>query len=580
MSLNLSVVKKEWNVNGNMQIFVYLAVVVTAVQGLNDAIRLGGLFHVRDNLQELAFLNAVEYTSRVLSKRLVAQARRVPEHNSFQVSRTVCEMISTGVAAIFGPESPETATHVQSICDAKEIPHIETRWDPNQRSKLCSLNVYPHPASLSQALVDVVKAWRWKTFTVIYQTEYELVKFSEVLKLSDSKEYVIIVRQLDEGDNYRETLRTVKNSGSTNIILDCSIEILPEVLKQAQQVGLMVAEYSFIIANLDLHTIDLEFLQYGGTNITGFSLVNPEDKVVIDTVRMWSERESKNQRVLGVTPSNVRLDAALMNDAVWLFSKAARELHYAKNVSVMPLDCSSKDAWSLGTSLANYMKHTEVKGMTGLVKIHKEEGFRIEFTLHLNELTGEGLKSIGTWNTTQGLNLTRPFADLNGVGDDENLVNKTFIVLIAMSPPYGMLKEDSRQLSGNDRFEGFGIDLIHELSLMLGFNYTYVVQHDGNFRVPEQGDEAVERDDEGDHGREGRSGNHGFDNHARPGERCRLHDAIHDAGHQHLIQTADATAAESLLLPVALLERSLDVHAGSLLRRLVAAVLHGENQPV
>lgn len=251
----------------------------------------------------------------------------------------------------------------------------------------------------------------------------------------------------------------------------------------------------------DLHTIDLEFLQYGGTNITGFSLVNPEDKVVIDTVRMWSERESKNQRVLGVTPRNVRLDAALMNDAVWLFSKAARELHYAKNVSVMPLECNSKDAWSLGTSLANYMKHvshayrgigrqncttdpllqTEVKGMTGLVKIHKEEGFRIEFTLHLNELTSDGLKSIGTWNTTQGLNLTRPYADMAGAGEDDNLVNKTFIILIAMSPPYGMLKEDSRQLSGNDRFEGFGIDLIHELSLMLGFNYTYVVQHDGNY---------------------------------------------------------------------------------------------------
>lgn len=182
-----------------MKVLVYFTVLVTAVQGLNDAIRLGkssvaentifpderhssisagGLFHVRDNLQELAFLNAVEYTSRVLSKRLVAQARRVPEHNSFQVSRTVCEMISTGVAAIFGPESSETATHVQSICDAKEIPHIETRWDPNQRSKLCSLNIYPHPASLSQALVDVVKAWKWKTFTVIYQVNLPSPGFS------------------------------------------------------------------------------------------------------------------------------------------------------------------------------------------------------------------------------------------------------------------------------------------------------------------------------------------------------------------------------------------------------------------
>lgn len=59
-----------------------------------------------------------------------------------------------------------------------------------------------------------------------------------------------MVRQLDEGDDYRPVLRTVKNSGSTNIILGCRIDVLPEVLKQAQQVGLMVSEYSFIVSNL------------------------------------------------------------------------------------------------------------------------------------------------------------------------------------------------------------------------------------------------------------------------------------------------------------------------------------------
>lgn len=44
-----------------------------------------------------------------------------------------------------------------------------------------------------------------------------------------------------------------------------------------------------------------------------------------------------------------------------------------------------------------------------------------------------------------------------------------------------MLKDSAVQLNGNDRFEGFGIDLIHELSLMLGFNYTFQLQDDGNY---------------------------------------------------------------------------------------------------
>ena len=53
------------------------------------------------------------------------------------------------------------------------------------------------------------------------------------------------------------------------------------------------------------------------------------------------------------------------------------------------------------------------------------------------------------------------------------------ISLCTQSPPYGMLKDSPVKLTGNERFEGFGIDLIHELSLMLGFNYTFILQEDG-----------------------------------------------------------------------------------------------------
>ena len=50
---------------------------------------------------------------------------------------------------------------------------------------------------------------------------------------------------------------------------------------------------------------------------------------------------------------------------------------------------------------------------------------------------------------------------------------------VFQTQPYGMLKETTKKLSGNDRYEGFAIDLIQELSEILGFNYTFVVQEDG-----------------------------------------------------------------------------------------------------
>lgn len=46
--------------------------------------------------------------------------------------------------------SGTTSTHIQSICDAMEIPHIETRWDFVVRRDDYSINLYPNPKIISK----------------------------------------------------------------------------------------------------------------------------------------------------------------------------------------------------------------------------------------------------------------------------------------------------------------------------------------------------------------------------------------------------------------------------------------------
>lgn len=36
-------------------------------------------------------------------------------------------------------------------------------------------------------------------------------------------------------------------------------------------------------------------------------------------------------------------------------------------------------------------------------------------------------------------------------------------------------------LTGNDRYEGFGVDIIQELSQMYGFKYQLILQDDGDY---------------------------------------------------------------------------------------------------
>jgi len=82
----------------------------------------------------------------------------------------VCSLLRNGVVAIFGPLSlGPTSTHTQSICDALEIPHVETRWDFQLHRDDLSINLYPKTAVLAKAYVDLVKAWNWQTFAIAYE---------------------------------------------------------------------------------------------------------------------------------------------------------------------------------------------------------------------------------------------------------------------------------------------------------------------------------------------------------------------------------------------------------------------------
>ncbi|XP_014247016.1 glutamate receptor ionotropic, kainate 2-like isoform X2 [Cimex lectularius] len=457
-------------------------------------------------------------------------------YDSYQVGGEVCKLMAEGVAAIFGPQSPYTWNHVQSQCDNKEMPHIASnRWDPQKSPGSCLLNLYPHPEVLAQAIEDIVRAWNWKGFTVVYDDFYSLKKIGNLLKMADDKGFVVTVRQLEgEDGNFRKILQGIKHSGEKNIVFQCSVDILYEVLLQSQQVGLVGSEYNYIITSLDFQYIDLEPFKWSGTNMTGIRIVKPTTDYFKKVVAPWfseengdgtDEEEGDNYDMLDdqhmrrkrfqntgygdisdpeianeedqlegeakeadedgdnqpeeETPEEpIKIpmtQTALIHDGVQLFAKAIENL--GMQVSPRSIDCDQSRAWEHGYSVRNYMKMSEYEGLSGLIKFDYQ-GFRTDIELEIIELTEEGLIAKGIWNTTTGLNVHYPEGKNGQTDVGEDLRNTTFIVLIALTHPYGMLKEASKPLSGNDRFEGFGIDLIHELSLMSGFNYTFVVRED------------------------------------------------------------------------------------------------------
>lgn len=123
----------------------------------------------------------------------------------------------------------------------------------------------------------------------------------------------------------------------------------------------------------------------------------------------------------------------------------------------------------------------ETRGLTGLVKFDKD-GFRSNIELDIVHLSENGLTKIAVWNSTSSgnidwINAVNTNINVEKAENELSLQNQTFIVLISMTEPYGMHTESWTTLSGNERYEGFGVDIIDHISKILGFNYTLKIEN-------------------------------------------------------------------------------------------------------
>nr|XP_012232574.1 PREDICTED: glutamate receptor ionotropic, kainate 2-like [Linepithema humile]XP_012232575.1 PREDICTED: glutamate receptor ionotropic, kainate 2-like [Linepithema humile] len=442
-------------------------------------VHIAGLFHEDEAIQRtfessVKAINKERHENEELSNVYLIPETFEIEMDPFEVAVKVCDLVNgVGIVGIFGPQEKESAEHVQSICDTMEIPHISIRQDSGQPLHLrgLGLNLYPHVSALSRIYDQLVTEFEWKAFAVLYENTDSLIRLHLLLKRWDAQGNSAFVYHLGYGPNYRQAMQEIKISDIENIIIDCSSDILEEVLRQAQQVGILSNRHRIIVTSLDLQTLDLEPYQYSGVNFTGLRLIDPEDPIVQQTL-------DKHKNEWGLDdPSQLRVEPALMYDAVQLFARAFKQLKDATKGDVKKLQCDGSDRWEHGLSLSNFMRSTETRGLTGLVKFDRD-GFRSNIQLDIVHLTENGLTKIGVWNSTPGNSINWVSDNTKSTQIEQSLQNKTFIVLISLTHPYGYQKESWTKLIGNDRYEGFAIDIIQQISEILGFNYTLQVESD------------------------------------------------------------------------------------------------------
>ncbi|ENN72129.1 hypothetical protein YQE_11188, partial [Dendroctonus ponderosae] len=260
----------------------------------SKAAKNAGFFEETDNeLNQHAFKLAIDWSNerRSPDNQLIAVGKELAIDEPYSAITITCDLLKDGVLTIFGPMSISNINAVQSVCDEKELPHILTRWmyyplrpawavSKNLHAAGTAVNFYPSAPLLTEAYWAIIQAWKWQTFTVLYEDDESLLRVSELILQAKQEGIIVTVEQLDRDGtgNYRnvhtrvflrDALKRVWRTKQRFIVIDCHIDNLVEVLVQCQQVGMMTSDYSYFLTNLDAHTRDLSPFQWSQTNITG-----------------------------------------------------------------------------------------------------------------------------------------------------------------------------------------------------------------------------------------------------------------------------------------------------------------------
>lgn len=357
--------------------------------------------------------------SKASNVQLIPISDVIHPNNSLHSTNKVCNVINGGVVAIIGPSSSSLSMHVKSISQTIGIPFISIS---NRYARGTSITFYPPIEHLSEGLVRFVDLMKWTYFSIVYDDDVSLAK--NLIVEGHRRHWRVHMTNMRLSREL-ETLRGIKEAGEMNIILDVKSENIHRILATAQKLGMISSGYTFIITQYVEMPNDFRL---GGAAIIFIS---------------------------GGTSFN-------------LISNAVSHLHMAMQNATedlfdgLPITCDSEKIWQNGIRLINVLKSSQKHSI----------GFNIT---HVGEKTDT---VIAKWTKNEVEILPIIHRVFPWLREPIRLVITT-----VLNEPYTMLRESADNLEGNDRYEGFAIELIDEIAQILHFKYTIHLVKDRAYGV-------------------------------------------------------------------------------------------------
>ncbi|XP_035291121.1 glutamate receptor 3-like isoform X5 [Anguilla anguilla] len=352
----------------------------------------------------------------------------------------ICSQFSRGVYAIFGFYDMKSMDTLTSFCGALHTAFVTPSY-PADGDVQFVIQMRPE---LRDTILSILSHYKWEKFVYLYDTERGFSILQAIMESAVANNWQVVTL----GKNGRG--------------------------------------YHYILANLGFSNVSLDKVILGGANITGFQIINPGNPVVQQFLQRWDRLDEREFPEARNAP--LKYTSALTHDAVLVIAEAFRYLR-RQRVDVSRRgragDCLANPAvpWSQGIDIERALKMVQVQGMTGNIQFDTF-GRRSNYTIDVYEMKPGGGRKIGYWNEYERFVY---IMDQQVTNESSSVENRTIVVTTIMEAPYVMYKKNYMNLEGNERYEGYCVDLASEISKHVGIKYKLSIVSDGKYgaRDPE-----------------------------------------------------------------------------------------------
>ncbi|XP_051733938.1 glutamate receptor 1b isoform X2 [Ctenopharyngodon idella] len=467
------------NANGNMrQSFVFL---LTGLLGLCSCssfpsnINIGGLFPT-DSHEYDVFRFALSQHNDV--PKLVPQVDMVDTGSSFAMTYAFCSQFSKGVYAIIGLYDRKTMNMLMSFCGALHVCFVTPSF-PIDTNNQFVIQLRPE---LQDALIALVEHYKWTKFVYMYSSDSGLTVLQKILDTAAEKTWQVTSINFDTLTEaaFLKTIQDLENKKEYKIILDCELERLNSILNLIAAQKKNLKNYHYILANLGFLDLNLTEFRKGGANVTGFQLMNYTNPNVSRTIQDWLEFDSKD---LKSPKRRLKYTGALTYDGVTVMATAFQNLRkqridISRRGNAGECLANPPAPWGQGIDIQRALQQVQFEGLTGHVQFN-DKGHRTNFTVSVMDLGPNGPKKVGYWNQHEKYVNTATYSNI--LNETYGLQNRTYIVTTILESPYVMLKKNHEQFVGNDKYEGYCVELAAEIAKHVGYSYRLELVGDGKY---------------------------------------------------------------------------------------------------